>query len=346
MPPRPSGPRRTFVPRLEALDDRLCPAATATQIGHTLVVLGDAAAADDVAVQFTGDGTADVFGITPPQDRPFSGVTHLVVKGRGGDDRVRVFMTGNTVSQPLTIQLDLGSGDDSADVNLANFQAPTGQLVPVTIRANLRLFVQGGAGADGAAVRLGAVAGVRADVRARLGAGDDALDGFLMGGVGPDATGQTGGLEAWDVRGGAEDDSLNLYTAAIDLGAKSRLVATLRGEAGDDTVAADMNVAVAPINPLPARLVPAPVQLTLDGGDGADSVLADLVLRTPQANPTGTYYQLAAALRGGAGDDDLWLTLDGGQDQKSSKATVDGGLGTDLYVGPTGPGIRVLGVEE
>ena len=126
----------------------------------------------------------------------------------------------------------------------------------------------------------------------------------------------------------------------------SRLVATLRGEAGDDTVAADMNVGVAALDPLPARPVAAPVQITLDGGDGTDMVTGDLVLRTPQANPRATYYQLAAVLRGGADDDDLWLTLDGGQDQLSSKASVDGGIGTDLYVGPVGSGIRVLGVED
>lgn len=336
--------RRTFVPRLEALGDRVCPAATATQIGHTLVILGDAEA-DAVFVTIQGDGSVTPSGTTPSIS--FRDITHVVVKGRGGNDDITIEMGSGTLSRPLTVQLDLGAGDNSAAVELADFRSPvTGQTLPVNIRADLRLFVQAGGGTDGAVVRLGNVVGARADVRARLGAGDDTFDGFVIHGIAPDAATQKGGLEVWDVRGGVGDDSLNLYTAAINLGDRSRLVANLRGEAGDDTVAADMNVAVAPLNPLPARPVPTPVQLTLDGGDGADTVLADLVLQAPQANPTGTYYQLAAALRGGAGDDDLWLTLDGGQDQKSSKATVDGGLGTDLSVGTTGPGIRVLGVEE
>src|SRR5262245_1740982 len=100
-------PRQTFRPRLEALEERWCPAAVDYLFrGDTLFVLGTQGP-DRIDIADLGDGhvraaSADGRGGT------FEGVGRVVVQARGGNDVVSYKLLGGPDTSPADLDMNLG----------------------------------------------------------------------------------------------------------------------------------------------------------------------------------------------------------------------------------------------
>lgn len=182
--------RPRFIPRLDALEDRWCPAAIQV-IGHTLFVIGDAGA-NQVAIQDGGNGQVDatIDGLTASR----SGINAIVVLAGAGNDSVS-YSLNNTLTQLMAVAVYGGSGDDTIKAT-AN--------ADIAADAALLLYLDGGFGADTISV----------DYQGQL---QGALAAVLNGGAGNDTltanvalnAGSTGYLAA-ALYGGAGTDAATL----------------------------------------------------------------------------------------------------------------------------------------
>jgi hypothetical protein len=108
---QPAGRRRTFVPALEALEERAVPTCFLSQLGATLNILGSNRA-DQVAINDNGAGSVVVRCDQDPIPRPFLGINAINVRMLAGPDLVTYQLTGS-VAGNHTVRVDLGAGRDT-----------------------------------------------------------------------------------------------------------------------------------------------------------------------------------------------------------------------------------------
>jgi hypothetical protein len=156
--PRAAGKPAGFCPRLEALEDRFCPAGTFLRTGGTLLVLGSQQA-DRINIIDQGNGRirAQSSGRFPAS---FRGIDKVVVRARGGNDLVSAKFVGGLNTKPADLQVDLGQGNNVFGLGAENSY----KRWPIVLT--------GGPDNDQVAITLGAVQGT-VSVKARLGRGDD-----------------------------------------------------------------------------------------------------------------------------------------------------------------------------
>jgi hypothetical protein len=242
--PRPSN---RYLPRLEVLEGRSCPAVNIAVLGGTMLILGDNAA-NTVGITDFGDGNVDA-SITSPTNtatRSAANINSIVVLARDGGDAVH-YRLANALTTGRALLVDLGRGSDSANLDLsAGVDA-----------AALLATVLGGDDADNLQARIGGIAaGAYAAVGLEGGRGGDTIDassdGLLNGGL------------AVALAGGADNDTVS---ANLNIGAGSTgaLVAAVLGGAGNDALTLNVNDDLADLSFLAAAL---------DGGTGTDSCVA------------------------------------------------------------------------
>src|SRR5262245_48931065 len=191
-------------PRLEVLEGRSCPAVAIVTFAGTMFVLGDSAA-NDVTITDQGDGNVEAV-ITSPSNtatREASNITNIVVLAGGGNDTVD-YQLDNAVTRAKTLLVDLGSGNDVANLNAS--AGVNGSYLLAT--------VYGGAGADAITGSIGAVAaGAAAALAFDGGLGNDTVTAT--------SNGLLNGALAVAVSGGLDNDtvSADLTVAAGSTGA-------------------------------------------------------------------------------------------------------------------------------
>src|SRR5262245_55409943 len=97
----------SFLPQVEMLEDRTCPACITLKAGASVLILGDAT---DNVVQVTDDG-ATLSVTCDAQNTSFTGVNRLVVQTLAGNDGFTYQQTQN-VPLVSSFQIDLGTGND------------------------------------------------------------------------------------------------------------------------------------------------------------------------------------------------------------------------------------------
>jgi hypothetical protein len=322
----PTQLRANFAPSLEALEHRDCPSCTVLFSGNTLRIIGDGRA-NAVNVTHTGAGAVTVNCDGTALTR--SGVRRILIDTQGGADAVNLSVTG-TLTRRLDLDLRLGGGNDSADLNFA------------AVDDRLRLHADLGGGNDLLDVNLDQelLARSEADLNVRGGGGDD-----------------TWVLSVNEVRAGAElkaqfegsggNDTLDVRLGdPIDAGAEVRVQG--RGDEGDDSLKVDATTFGSGANiaagaELKVQLeggdgsdslnlsyegdVDGEFKANLDGGSGADTAVADV---TVGAGSTGDVH---ARAEGGSGGDSLTLrVVDHSGGAAKVRAGIDGGSGTDTCV--------------
>jgi hypothetical protein len=302
------------------------PRASVRFHGHTLQVKGTNGA-DTVSIQDDGQGNITVVvtradGTT----QTFTGtdIRNIIVNTRGGDDNVTFTQTGAR-SSSLHLFLNLGSGDDKANLDLS----------PGSTSGALNIGVLGGRGNDQVTAQFGALgsaggaggtgaSGSDLFFSANLGRGDDTFTGTLAGNLLNDSSAR------FRVAGAGGDDTLSLTAAGVNLDPAARLAIDLSGGGGGD------NITVNTSGTLNGAL-----RVRAAGGSGKDTVAADL---TSAAGSTGS---LGAFVLGGRGDDTLTLNVagpvGGGTGGGSFQALLDGGAGVDTCVST--PNVTVRNCE-
>jgi len=144
-------PSNRFIPRLEALENRWCPACTVSVSGSTMWIIGDNGAN---TATVTHDGAGNVAATCDTATGSGSGIKRIIVLTRGGNDTVNFTATGDLTAR-LDLILALGSGNDTANIDFA----------PISNR--LRMFADLGSGNDLIDVNLDQE--IRAGARADLG---------------------------------------------------------------------------------------------------------------------------------------------------------------------------------
>lgn len=111
--------RRDCALHLEPLGERLCPSCTVIQAGTTALVLGDGA---DNSLRLS-DSRGALSVVCDDLTSTLQGVSRLVVQTLGGNDIVN-FQPDDTGGGVKTLQLDLGTGDDVADLSFTRPPPP------------------------------------------------------------------------------------------------------------------------------------------------------------------------------------------------------------------------------
>jgi hypothetical protein len=243
---------RTVRPRFDVLEDRSLLSVSASISAGTLTVTGTSAA-ETVKLNDDGAGSVSVKG-TGLATQNFNGVDKIVIKMKGGNDKVTYNLNGD-LSTARTIEPDLGSGDDTFTANIKG-----------DLNAKLTIDATGDSGDDVMTINsdnVNVAQGVtfKADMDGKDGkdkittnySGD--LDGTLdlsnTGGSGKDnlkmfitaldgSTGKVGkNGDATAVEGNGGDDDLRLEVrvpAGVDVFAEAR------GNGGKDTCHRTANV--------------------------------------------------------------------------------------------------------
>jgi len=126
--------RLGWSPCLESLDARVLLSVTIQANGPQIQVSGDNAA-DVVSVTDNGQGRVSV--TANGRTSTFGGISEIDVQTGGGNDNVSYQLTGSTTSQHR-FKIDLGSGDDTADVTANG----------IRLGADAEIEVDGGSGND------------------------------------------------------------------------------------------------------------------------------------------------------------------------------------------------------
>jgi hypothetical protein len=297
------------LPGLEALEDRCCPTTLSMQ-GHTLLINGGPG--NDV-VTVRDDGVGDVVasvksgGVTKTISA--HGVQQVEIHTGDGNDRVSYQTTG-VLKTSRMIDIVLGKGSDQVNLDFSR-----GATAP-----KLAVDLEGKAGADEVALKLGAVSNTNVNLTAHLGAGVDHLFALLNGNL-------SGAAQVLlKVSGGASYDGI-VVEAQGAIGAAAKLGVDLAGAAGADTLHVDY------VGQLNGQL-----NILEDGGPGPDLVGSNVTLKA------GSKGVLNDQVNGGAGDDLLVLFVnDHSHKMKSIKAHVDGGAGNNIAL--VGPKVQVTHAE-
>src|SRR5207237_814367 len=133
----------------------VCPAATVEAGNHSLTITGDQGD-DSIEITDDGGGTLHVNGVK------YRNVRNLAIDTKAGNDKV-LYATANELSLS-SIQIDLGPGDDIAELDLG------------TVESDLQSGVAGGVGMDAITTTFQRVeAGVIAESIADGGPGNDKI---------------------------------------------------------------------------------------------------------------------------------------------------------------------------
>src|SRR5262249_49136399 len=126
---RPAPRPNSFLPSLEALEERQVPTVTASfsvQSGvGTVLTLTGADAAENVSLFNDGAGhinATGVVGVLPPGQSPTQAVDKIVVDLKGGNDNL-TYHQGSptspvTMTRSLTLDIDLGADSDRFQADL------------------------------------------------------------------------------------------------------------------------------------------------------------------------------------------------------------------------------------
>jgi hypothetical protein len=351
-------PSRRFSPRVEVLENRLCPACTISVSGSTLRITGDGAA-NRVFVGHNGAG-----GVTATCDtagpRVAAGITKIIIDTRGGDDFLLVGLSDSNLTTPLELQVALGSGADSFNMGVAD------------INAELKVKLDLGSGDDFFDVELlddvGAGRTAEFEVEGRGGRDrgdflfDDVLEGATLevefdGGDGDDRF----RVDGDDVNAGAEldvdfdgDDGDDEFQCSIPGQIGTGAKVEIDGEGGDDdddgddtmritiggigvaniAAGAELDIELEEVDTLTATfagVVNGTLEVEVESGEDDDMVDVDI---TVTAGSTGT---VRATVNGEEGDDTLNLDLtDSSGGTADVQGTLDGGADFDTCT-VTGP---------
>jgi hypothetical protein len=301
--------KNRFVPHVEVLERRWCPAFTVFQQGGTLILTGNSDVAngnadDTVQIDCDGNGTMIVSSAQTMINQPSgtfahtltkSGVNRVVVRGNLGDDFVGFRLTG-ALNQPLDLWIDLGHHSDSANLDFT-----------AGIAARLTCTVLGGYGADDVVMMFGDVSD-RVTCRSFLGADDDSLLTVFAGAL-------SANTFRFDASGGYGDDILRFEGIGLNIAAGTTLDLRLYEDFGAGNISIDYE------GELDGTL-----RLLANGGFGNDRIDGTV---TTIAGSTG---KLFAALHGWTGDDEMTLNVVNLSGSTAFiSALLDGGSGKDGY---------------
>lgn len=321
---------------VEVLEDRKYLSATVTLLnnGHTLSIVGDRS---DNHIAITQDaGGVQVTADTAAPQR-FTGIDLIQVEAGDGNDDIRVIYAFNPQPDPpadpirvAELRVRLGAGNDSFNV--------TGQFPPDPCR----IGVDAGAGNDDVSVICGFNPQPEPpgnqlrsfDFYVQLGAGNDRFTGNM---VWPQGLRGASGASRVTVIGDAGNDSINaligLLSNAMPAGdVSSALDLSLNGGDGNDSV----------ISTLRNVNLNGRTSIDLQGGNGNDVVRQALNMVTVNGG-------MSLNFRGGEGDDTVAVTT--GTETRpdappslfvNSPVTVnvEGGLGNDRLLGLLQPCIK------
>lgn len=317
---------RSFSPRVESLEGRLCLACTITADDNTLTIEGDDAAN---TVSVTHDGAGNVVVVCDGEPAlNFSGIKEIEIDTAGGDDSVNLTVTGE-LTKKLEIELDLGDGNDTssmlfgaiaaklaleADLGAGNDTLSVNLDQEIKSKGQVKMDVEGGEGNDTWNLSANEVRS-KAKLQAQFDgdAGDDILLMFLQDPIDAKAHVQI------QASGGDGADALTVDATTVgtgaSIGAGAKLHVQFDGGKGADTldVSHDGNVAG---------------QLQIQVNGGADNDIANVDIA---ANVTGKG-KVHVQVNGNDGDDDLTLFLHATGSAKHVKGTIDGGAGFDTCV--------------
>lgn len=295
---------------VERLESRECPACIVYKAGGTVHVLGDGAA-NTIVIRETGPippfipGGLSITADGVSTGFPAGSVLRLVVQTRGGDDVVTYTSSAAAGENGIaSLALDLGTGDDVADVTVSR-----NTLAPADFVGTWNLTVSGSSGDDAVVTRFGRIDFHSIRIRANLGAGNDTF-AALFGGPIAQAPG-TPAVIRLNVQGGAGDDAMDLE--ALTQAELSDLTATFLGGEGDD----DVTMAVGLSGNTPSR-----IRLEAMAGAGNDLVSVSLAGSTPAGA-----FRDSVVISGGSGADDLAFD---GNGEPACDAVIDGGVGYDV----------------
>lgn len=288
---------------LEQLERRHCLAAAVFELGSSLIIAGDAGD-DFVEIVDNGGGTLSVNGVD------YSGIDRVLINTQGGADLV-LYETEGEVSIS-SLQLNLGSGDDVADLDYG------------TVGGTLRSEIFGDLGADEISTSLAAVL-----------AGGDALS-LMHGGLDDDVIGcsqnNVAGRAACISQGGVGDDQI--FCSKLNVFAGGQAVCESIGGIGDDIIlCTEMDVA-------------GHTECIGNGGFGNDVVSCTLtnlavtgsalcqqsggagddVLTCAKGTILG---QHVCFINGGAGNDIMNWVVTGIENSGDFQCIADGGVGDD-----------------
>jgi len=315
-----------YIPRLEGLENRWCPSCTVTVNGGVMRITGDGGAN---TVTVTHDGAGNVTATCDTASGTGSNIRKILIDTKGGNDTVNLSVTGDLTTR-LDLDLNLGSGNDNADLNFAaisgrlNLKADLGSgndLIDVNLDQELRagaevdMDVRGGDGTDTWALSVNEVrTGAELDARFDGGRHDDVLNVFLGDPI------DSGAEVSISGRGGDGNDSLKVDATTFGTGANIAAGAELK-------VRLDGGNGVDNLNVSHDGDVDGELDVRLDGGSGNDTVAANL---TVNAGSTG---EVSARVDGDKGNDNLTLNVsDLSAGAAEIKARLDGGSGFDTCV--------------
>lgn len=303
----PSGPRQrtgSFIPQLEALEDRNCPSFIAVE-GHTLLIIGDNTA-DTISIMDSGNGM--VTGTIDGQSATGTSINHIVVHTRNGDDTLTYALT-NPLTSPEHLQIDMGSGKDSATLDFS----------PGITNTHLKVDFLGHTGADTLTTKFGAITNSSVIFQSNLGKGADTFDNTLLGNIVGDSA------VRFLVHGGKGPDTLGFHADTTNIDAASKLAVNLLGGKGDDTINVDY------AGQLNGKFV-----LNANGGKGDDTIDANVTLNAGSAG------DFVGHVRGGPGNDTLTFNvIDNSGGTADVDAFVSGGPGHDTITHT--PNVKVVG---
>jgi hypothetical protein len=289
---RPRPPVVSFVPRLEALEDRNCPSSIAVE-GHTLLIRGDAMA-NTISITDNGNGT--MTGTIDGQTATGTAINHVVVHAGGGDDTLTYTLT-NPLTTTEHLQIDMGNGQDSATLDFS----------PGITNTRLKVDFTGHKGDDSLITKFGPITDSHIDFRSNLGKGADTFDETLLGNIVGDSA------VRFLVLGGKGADTLGFHADTTNIDAGAKLDVNLLGGKGNDTINVDYQ-----------GVLNGKLRLNATGGPGNDTIDATVTLN---AGSTG---ELRGRVRGGPGNDTLTFNvIDNSGGTADVDAFVDGGPGAD-----------------
>ncbi len=281
----PSGPRQgrtRFVPQLEALEDRNCPSFIAFE-GHTLLIRGDNTA-DTISITDSGNGT--VSGTIDGQSATGTAIHNIVVHTGGGDDTLTYTLT-NPLTTAEHLQINMGSGKDSATLDFS----------PGITDTHLKVDFTGGRGDDTLTTKFGPIMDSQIYFRANLGKGADMFDGTLLGNIMGDSA------VRFLVQGSKGADTLGFHADSTNIDAGASLAVNLRGGKGDDTINFDY-----------MGVLNGHLRLNADGGKGNDTIDATATLNA------GSMGEFLGRVKGGQGTNNLTFDV---IDNSGGMADVD-----------------------
>jgi len=240
--------KASFVPRLQALDDRIVPTVVSfSTTDHCLTITGDGNSETvrifDNGTGASGNITVRVGGGADMQIPAY--ISQVNADMNGGADTVYYFQEGNLQAHRY-LNIQLGSGSDKFE---------TVQMRDIKASTQLALHVEGGSG-------------------------DDTLNFLKSTFLNVDMDIESGAtLDAW-LAGGDDQDTINFdYRGELD----GRIRLNILGEGGADTLRADITLDAGSTGVVADRAFPADpyrpmvwmvvdVPVTMSGGDGNDDM--------------------------------------------------------------------------